>query len=208
LADKVDIEAGRPTTRQKILQAAYELFASQGAKSVGVDTICARSGVAKMTLYHYFDSKEALVLAFLDLRAKRWTGRWLKAEVKARSEQPRDRLLAIFDLFHEWFQAEDFEGCPFLKILCESPIGSTLHKGAVHQLKNILKYIAELARNADFRNPRDLAQAWMMLMKGSILTAQGGERDAALKAKAAAEMLLASWPTTRNSPPRKRASSK
>src|SRR5262249_30770041 len=154
----------------KILEAAYDLFSAQGVTLVGVDTISARSGVAKMTLYHHFQSKENLVLAYLDLRAKRWTVGWLKAGVKTRGASPRARLLAIFDLFQEWFEADGFEGCPFLRIICESDIGSPVHKATAQKLLQIENFVAQLARTADLPDPNDLAGAWMMLMEGAIMS--------------------------------------
>jgi AcrR family transcriptional regulator len=183
----------RGATRLKILDAAYELFSAQGVTLVGVDTISARSGVAKMTLYHHFRAKENLVLAYLDLRAKRWTVGWLKAGVKARGVTPRERLLAIFDLFHDWFEADGFEGCPFLRIICESEIGSPVHKATAQKLGQIQNYVAQLARAALVPDPQGLASAWMMLMEGAIMSARSGQTEAALKARAAAAVLLDGW---------------
>ena len=54
-----------PTARQRILEAAYELFSRHGVRAVGVDTVVERSGVAKATLYRNFASKDDLVLEFL-----------------------------------------------------------------------------------------------------------------------------------------------
>lgn len=183
----------RAVTRQKILEAAYALFTVQSVNLVGVDTISARSGVAKMTLYHHFQAKENLVLAYLDLRAKRWTVGWLKAGVKTRGATPRARLLAIFDLFHEWFEADGFEGCPFLRIICESEVGSPVHKATATKLGQIESFVGQLARSADLPDPNGLAAAWMMLMEGAIMSARAGRKDAALKAKEAAAVLLAAW---------------
>jgi AcrR family transcriptional regulator len=183
----------RAVTRQKILEAAYALFTAQGVNLVGVDTISARSGVAKMTLYHHFQAKENLVLAYLDLRAKRWTVGWLKAGVTARGATPNARLLAIFDLFQEWFASDGFEGCPFLRIICESDVGSAVHKATAAKLGQIESFVAQLARSAGLPDPNGLAGAWMMLMEGAIMSARAGQKDAALKAKEAAALLLEAW---------------
>lgn len=204
------IAPGRRTaTRQKILEAAYDLFSAGGVSLVGVDTICARSGVAKMTLYHHFGAKENLVLAFLDLRAKRWTVGWLKDGVMGRATAPRDRLLAIFDLFHEWFAEDGFEGCPFLRIICETDVGSPVHKATAQKLAQIQNFVAQLARAAKLPDPGGFASAWMMLMEGAIMSARSGQPDSALKAKQAAAVLLDAWGRKRGkAPTRKRAAAR
>src|ERR1700755_3381708 len=89
--------------RERLLEAAYELFASRGVQAVGIDTIIQRSGVARQTMYRHFDSKQALVLAFLDRRAQLWTRGWLQGTVERAADDPGERLLAIFDAFDGWF---------------------------------------------------------------------------------------------------------
>ncbi len=56
------------SARERIIDTAYELFAKNGIRAVGVDRIVDEAGVAKKTLYHHFHSKEDLALAFLDTR--------------------------------------------------------------------------------------------------------------------------------------------
>lgn len=185
----------RAVTRQKILEAAYNLFSAQGVTLVGVDTISAHSGVAKMTLYHHFQAKENLVLAFLDLRAKRWTLGWLKAGVTNRASAPRDRLLTVFDLMGEWFAEDNFQGCPFLRIICEAEVGSPVHKATAQKLAQIQNYFLQLAKAAKLPDPQGLAATWMMLMEGAIMSARAGQADAARKARQAGEVLLNAWAT-------------
>src|SRR5260221_4386148 len=91
-----------PNARERILEAAYELFSRQGIRAVGIDAIVEQSGVARMTLYRHFASKDALVLAFLERREQRWTKDWLQRAVERRASDPRERLLAIFDVFDAW----------------------------------------------------------------------------------------------------------
>src|SRR4051812_2071328 len=91
-----DGEPAAAAARERILSAAYELFSQHGIRAVGIDAIVARSGVARMTLYRHFGSKQELVLAWLERRDERWTRTWLQAEVRARATDPAERLLAIF----------------------------------------------------------------------------------------------------------------
>src|SRR5262249_52379260 len=85
------------------------LAARRGVRGVGIDAIIERSGVARMTLYRHFRSKDELVLAFLERRDERWTREWLQAGIEQRASAPADRLLAIFDVFDEWFRRDDYE---------------------------------------------------------------------------------------------------
>lgn len=71
--------------RERILSSAYTLFCRQGISSVGIDAIIERSGVAKMTMYRHFRSKNDLVVAVLERRAELWTRGWLHRRQRRRS---------------------------------------------------------------------------------------------------------------------------
>ncbi|HEV8388829.1 MAG TPA: helix-turn-helix domain-containing protein [Dongiaceae bacterium] len=184
---------GRQDARERILEAAYALFAHQGTRSVGVDAIIERSGVAKMTLYRHFKSKQDLVLAFLDRREALWTEDWLIREVSARASGPRERLLAIFDAYHDWFQIEDFEGCSFINVLLEYQSDNPLHIAAAGHLAKVRAFVRDLAAQADIKDAPVFCDIWHMLMKGSTIAAAEGNREAALQAKRAAQVILDHW---------------
>src|SRR6202008_1056673 len=107
------------SARERIDRAAYELFSRHGIRSIGVDTVSARSGVAKMTLYKHYPSKQDLVLAFLRRREELWTRSWLQRELERRAATPAGRLLAVFDVFDEWFRRRALECCSFINVLLE-----------------------------------------------------------------------------------------
>ena len=135
--------------RERILETAYELFSRHGTRAVGVDRIIAESGAAKMTLYRNFASKDELILAFLAQREERWPRAWLKAGVEARAATPGGRLLAIFDLFGDWFATEDFEGCAFITILLEtSDAEHPVRRACARHLAGIHEFLAGLASAA------------------------------------------------------------
>jgi AcrR family transcriptional regulator len=184
---------GRQDARERILEAAYDLFAHQGTRSVGVDAIIEKSGVAKMTLYRHFKSKQDLVLAFLDRRETQWTEDWLIREVTSRAADPADRLLAIFDAYHDWFQIEDFEGCSFVNVLLEYQADNPLHIAAAGHLAKVRAFVRDLATQAAVKDVPVFCDVWHMLMKGSTIAAAEGNRDAALQAKRAAKIILDHW---------------
>jgi AcrR family transcriptional regulator len=180
--------------RERILDAAYNLFATNGVNQVGIDTILDRSGCAKASLYNHFQSKDELVVAFLDRREMEWTHAWLETEVNLRASDPKDRLLSIFDVFDRWFRKKSFEGCSFINVLLESKKGSPIRRAAVNHLAKIRAIVRSLAQDGGLRDPEQFAQAWHMLMKGSIVSAGEGNRNAAREAKRAAILVLNGWP--------------
>jgi len=178
--------------RARILDAAYELFSRNGVQAVGIDAVISHSGVARQTLYRHFGSKEDLVLAFLERRDELWTRRWLEAEVLERATDPAGRLLAIFDVFDGWFRRRDFEGCSFINLMLEHPDpAGAVHRASVSYLAAIRGFLEDLAREAGIAGAQDFAREWHILMKGSIVAAAEGDRDAARRAQRLGALLLA-----------------
>jgi AcrR family transcriptional regulator len=179
--------------RDRLLNAAYDLFSRDGVSQVGIDTILAKSGCAKASLYSNFKTKVELAIAFLDKREAVWTRGWLESEIKCRAKTPEGRLLAIFDVFDGWFHKKSFEGCSFINVLLESKVDSPVRKAAAIHLAKIRAIVRGLAEEAHLREPEKFAQAWHMLMKGSIVSAGEGNRNAARDAKCAARLVLDGW---------------
>ena len=182
-----------PDGRERILDTAYDLFSKHGTRAVGVDRIIAEAGTAKMTLYRNFASKDELIVAFLAAREERWTRGWLQAEVELRAQDPAERLLAIFDVFGEWFEREDFEGCSFINVMLElSDRDDPGRIASVNHLSVIREFLAGLADAAGVADPEAFAHQWHILMKGSIVAAAEGDARSAWRAKELGELLLMS----------------
>jgi AcrR family transcriptional regulator len=184
-----------PDARERILDSAYELFSRRGIRAVGVDELVDRAGVAKATFYHHFPSKDDLVLAFLERREQLWTKDWVEAEARERGGTPEEQLLAIFDLFDEWFHREDFEGCSFVNVLLEFGGGSIhpLGRASASHLENIRSVVSTLADEAGLRDPASFALSWHILMKGSIVQAGEGDREAATRARSMGRLLIGQY---------------
>ena len=182
---------GRESGRERVLETAYRLFSQHGTRAVGVDRIIAESGVAKMTLYRNFASKDDLILAFLELREERWTRAWLQNTVQERAATPAQRLLAIFDVFGEWFARDDFEGCSFINVMLElDDPGSPVRRESVRQLSEIRGFISALAQEAGVQDADAFARQWHILMKGCIVSAAEGDLEAAARARQLGVLLL------------------
>jgi AcrR family transcriptional regulator len=187
--------------RERIRRAAYDLFSRLGIRAVGVDAVIAEAGVAKMTLYRNFPSKDDLVLDFLRRREELWTEQWLIGEATTRASEPGERLLAVFDLLGEWFARPDFEGCPFLAALLEfREQGHPAGWAAAGHLARIRVFLRDQAALAGAIDPDSLARSWHILMNGAIIAAHEGDVQAAARAREAAELLLARHAATPQPP--------
>lgn len=108
------------TARERVLAVAEDLFYREGVRAVGIDTIIARSGVAKMSLYRSFASKDDLVVAYLEERKRRFFAWWERA-VGAEDAGPSARLLGLVSAAIEKVRRPEYRGCPFLNASSEFP---------------------------------------------------------------------------------------
>ena len=180
-----------PDARERILTSAYSLFSRKGIRAVGIDDVIADADVAKATLYRHFGSKDDLVLAVMERREQLWTKEWVEAEARQRGDTAEEQLLAIFDLFDEWFRRDDFEGCSFVNILLElNGEDGEVRSASADHLASIREILRTLAEEGGFREPEAFAHSWHILMKGSIVAAGEGDKDAARRAKAMGRLLI------------------
>lgn len=170
------------TPKEKIDRAAYTLFSRHGIHSVGVDTIAARSGVAKMTLYRHYPSKDALAPAFFERRFERFSRSW-QAQVEALRLPPREALLAIFDVLEDWYRSPGYTGCPVVKAVLESKSDAAVYGGALRYFASVRGFLRKLAKQAGVRDPDILAAQWHLLVWGSIVGARAKDRNAARRAR-------------------------
>ena len=105
-------ENATSSASERLLDAAARLFYTRGVPNVGINEIIARAGVARMTFYHHFPSKDDLIKAVLE-RRRAERAAWL-ARADEMASTPRGQILAVFDLLSEWFTAPDYRGCPLL----------------------------------------------------------------------------------------------
>ncbi len=107
-----------PTTRDRILQAAGELFYSDGIRSVSVDAVAERAGVTKRTLYYHFKGKDALVAAYLAARDGP-TLAWLTGAAARAEGDLAARIAAMFKALARWGRSAEAKGCPFARAAAE-----------------------------------------------------------------------------------------
>ena len=180
------------TKRDHLVNTALELFMRDGFQATGIDKILKESGVAKMTLYNHFKSKDELILAVLRRRDETFRN-WFMRVVEGASDSPRERLLAVFDALAQWFGQDDFSGCTFINATAEFGDREDAIRGSCVEHKQlVLGYLEELAEAAGARNPKDLAFALNLLAEGAVVAARVMDsRDAAERAKRSAIILIA-----------------
>jgi AcrR family transcriptional regulator len=179
----------RSSARQRLLDAAGELFYAEGIHTVGIDRVIERAGVAKASLYNTFGSKEELVRAYLESRHGRTIDRLTRA-VAAQTE-PRARLLAVFDTQSDLFARPDFHGCAFASASAEAPRGGLVEQATDTYRGEIRALLAELAAQAGVPDPVALARQLHLVYDGATQSARM-DRDPSVAAvsRAAAEALL------------------
>lgn len=161
------------SVRDRILNTARDLFYREGARAVGVDTVVAQSGVAKTSLYRWFPSKDALIVAVLEQERKdRWAG-WDKTAALSDPE-PRARLRAHLTGIARFVSSSHFRGCPFMNIISAFP--DPQHPArllAIDEMEELRRRLRGLVDNiAGVKNPEELTEHLLLLVDGAFSSAQ------------------------------------
>src|SRR5437868_15050839 len=179
------------SARERILETAEDLFYREGIRAVGIDTIIEKSGVAKMSLYRSFDSKDDLVAAYLESRGRRYW-QWWDGVMALNPNQPRRQLPDLFEAIAVRTRRPEFRGCPFLKAAAEFPEeGSRARVVALAHKKVMRRRLLKLCRATGAGQPDVLTNQLLMLIEGAYSTAGIlGKRDAVKATAKAAEALI------------------
>jgi AcrR family transcriptional regulator len=151
-------QASKLPPRQRILEAADRLFYTEGVRATGTEKIMAMANVAKATFYHHFESKDALVLAYLHQRDRAlWD--FLSAPATLRQ---------VLVKFEEWANRPQVIGCPFLRIASEFPDPAhPFHRRAIEHQNKIRAYLAGLL-DASISDKKAAATALLSVIDGAL----------------------------------------
>lgn len=177
--------------RERLIETARRLFHQEGFHATGIDRVLAEAGVAKMTLYKHFRSKDDLILAALRREDEVLRAR-LAAAVDRRAATPEDRLIAVFDVLAEELTATLCNGCGFAHAAAEFAAPEhPAHAAAAEHKRLVLLWLADLAAAAGLDAPQEAAAGLLLLMDGAV-AAWHLRRDAEAprRAKALARLLL------------------
>ena len=179
------------SARERILKTARDSFYREGIRAVGVDTLIARSGVAKMSFYRSFRSKDELVCAYLDSEAAEYW-RWWDETIRLHTHAPRKQLRALFVGTADHATSANFRGCPFGNTLAEFPEEGHPARAVIVKFRaERHARLRELAKAAGARDPERLADELDIVLEGSGFCAEGGRPSARAAALVrAAETLI------------------
>ena len=178
-----------PTSRQKLLDAAADLFYRQGIGAVGVDLVSKSAGVSKRTMYQQFGSKDQLVAESLDAHGMAVLGQYLPAD--GGDAPPRQQILAIFGALGRWTASDKFRGCPFVNTATElADPGHPARQVARDYKLRLRDSFARLAERGRAADPQLLADQLIVVFDGAIVQAVMGTGRRADAAQTAAAALL------------------
>jgi AcrR family transcriptional regulator len=180
----------RASARERLLAAADELFYAEGIQTVGIDRIIEHAGVAKASLYNVFGSKEELVTAYLASRHERTTRNL--TEAMERFDDPRLKILTVFDAQAKQINQPDFNGCAFITASAEAPAGGLVEQAADQFRLRIREMFTDLAEQLAASDPATLGRQLHLVYDGVGLAARMDHHDPkiARSARAAVETLL------------------
>jgi AcrR family transcriptional regulator len=190
-ADPYEDAEPQARTNVKILNAAARLFYRKGIRAVSVDEVAAAASVTKVTVYKHYRAKDELLAACLHALDERFFS-WFAHEVEASTDDPHERLLAVFDVLDRWFRRRDFRGCAFINATVELANPEHVARSAVLAHKTRCReYFRALAEACDLADADAISDQWMLLTEGATITALvEGDLSAARKARAGAAALL------------------
>jgi AcrR family transcriptional regulator len=178
------------TVRERLLAAADELFYAEGIHTVGIDRVLEHAGVAKASLYGTFGSKDELVRAYLEERGRKRNKRIV--DRIAQHDDPRDRILAVFDVLGDTASQGSFRGCAFVNACAERDRGSSPAKDvSARQREWLRELFAQLAADVGVPDPKETARELGLLYDGAtIVAAMDGDVTAPQRGRALAAQLL------------------
>lgn len=171
--------------RQRILDAAAELFYREGINATGVERLAAESSVSKRTLYQHFPSKTAVVEEYLRSIEHRVANPVDNAE-----QTPRERLLAVFQA--PTARGGPLRGCPFHNAAVEAAGAMPGVQEIVRASKRgFINGLADLAKQAGAADPQLLGDELGVLYEGAAALATSLDDSSPwAQARAAAETLI------------------
>ncbi len=162
---------GKSEARMRLLATADRLFYAEGVRSVGIDRVIAEAGVAKMTLYTHFPSKDDLIVAVLQYREEKVQA-FFHDSMERHSRRSKDKLRAFFAALKEWFESPGFRGCAFQNAAVE--LADPKHPGSQFVRDHKRRFFESLRGFVEAsvgESGAKVAPMVALLVEGAIVTA-------------------------------------
>lgn len=185
---KSQAEAPRVDVRERLLDAADQLFYREGVRAVGIDRVLAEAGAAKASLYSHFGCKDELIAAHV---ARRCNGARVQIDAFLADTPPAERALRFFDWVVLWVDSPDFRGCPLQHVVAE--LSDPEHPAralAAEQREWLHARFCDWARAAGVTDPDCTAGALLVLFDGAIAASEQDGPKRARDARWLAERVL------------------
>ena len=185
----------QPPPRERILQAARELFYRDGISAVSIDAIAAAAGTNKMTLYRHFSSRDELIAAYLEQLAAEGEGVWDEARA-AHPGDPQAQLRYLMRRVSQFAAESTGRGCALANAAVE--LAERKHPARkvveAHKRRQCERLIA-LCREAGYAKPERIAEELFLLVEGARVSVQSvGREGPGARLYALAEGLLEAAP--------------
>ena len=187
-----DDAGGKKSARDRVFEVAADLFYRRGIRAVGVETIVKQAGVAKISMYRSFRSKDDLVVAYLVGRNDDFWRKWDAAFARYAGD-PRAQLRAIMTYLAKRTTQPGYRGCPFINYCAESPDRSHPgHRVAEANKREMRHRFIGIAEALAVPQPKRLGDGLLLLAEGAYTISQtlGGPKGPGKEIVAAAEALV------------------
>ncbi|MCM8550122.1 MULTISPECIES: TetR/AcrR family transcriptional regulator [Streptomyces] len=165
--------------RERILDAAEELFRSEGIRRVGVQAIAERAGTTKMAIYRHFGTKDALVAEWLRIVAADYQAAFDRVEADF-PDRPREQILGLARFIAEGLPEISHRGCPFINSLAELPDRSHPARQVIEEHKaRQTRRLTGMCVRAALPDPEQAAAQITFVLEGAQVSTQNGSIDRA-----------------------------
>ncbi|MEV8411906.1 TetR/AcrR family transcriptional regulator [Streptomyces niveus] len=175
--------AGRPSRvaklppRERILDAAEELFLSEGIRRVGVQAIADKAETTKMAIYRHFDTKDALVAEWLRIVAAEYQAAFDRVEAE-HPGRPGEQILALARFIAEGLPEVSHRGCPFINSLAELPDRAHPARQVIERHKALqTRRLVGMCAGAGLPDPEQTAAEITFVLEGAQVSTQNGSVD-------------------------------
>ena len=178
---------------ERVFEVASDLFRNQGIRAVGVETIVKTAGVAKISLYRSFASKDDLIVAYLNKLNETYWAR-VDEHLARHAKDPRSQLRAYMAFIAQSATTPGYRGCPFINYSAEFPDPSHPgHRVAEANRIEMRRRLLESAKAMKAAHPSKLADSLMLLIDGAYSSSQilGGPKGPAANLVWATDVLIA-----------------